>query len=105
MSRWRRLGRAIERFRQLTLAAAEEATEGRGAIHCEACEAWIPRRFDQCPECGRVSPRAVLGVPPDAPEEDVRAAAREKLKATHPDQGGSRDAFERVKDARDRLLE
>ena len=104
MSRWRRLGRAVERFRKLTIAAAEEAAEGRQSIYCEACEAWIPRRLDRCPECGRMSPRAVLEVPPDAPEEAVRAAAREKLKATHPDQGGSRDAFERVRDARDRLL-
>lgn len=104
MSRWRRLGRAVERFRQRTIAAAEEAAKGQQAIHCQACEAWIPRRLDRCPECDRVSPRAVLGVAPDAPEDAVRTAAREKLKATHPDQGGSRDAFERVKDARDRLL-
>jgi curved DNA-binding protein CbpA len=47
----------------------------------------------------------VLGVAQDAPEAVVKEAAREKLKITHPDHGGSGSEFQRVKQARDRLLE
>jgi len=104
MSLFRRLGRRVERFRQYALAAAEETARSSPEIHCDACGAWIPARYDQCPECDRLSPRAVLGVGMDASAEEIRAAAREKIKAAHPDQGGSTEAFTRVKEARDRLL-
>ncbi|MDX1748652.1 MAG: J domain-containing protein, partial [Halobacteriales archaeon] len=62
-------------------------------------------RHDRCPECGHQPPHEVLNVAPDAPEAVVKAAARERLKATHPDRGGSRGEFQRVKRARDRLLD
>jgi hypothetical protein len=41
-------------------------------------------------------PHEVLGVAPDAPEHVVTAAARAKKKETHPDNGGSTEAFQRV---------
>lgn len=41
----------------------------------------------------------VLGVPADASVTEVRAAYRERIKAAHPDHGGDRDAFERVREA------
>ncbi len=42
---------------------------------------------------------AVLGVPIDADESEIRAAYREKVKAAHPDRGGSREAFAEVRQA------
>nr|WP_303650396.1 J domain-containing protein [Halalkalicoccus sp. NIPERK01] len=42
---------------------------------------------------------ATLGLPTDASEAEVRAAYREKIKRVHPDQGGSRESFERVREA------
>jgi curved DNA-binding protein CbpA len=51
------------------------------------------------------SPFEVLGVPPDADEERIRQAFRQRVKETHPDQGGSAAAFQRVKDAYEELEE
>nr|WP_282594515.1 J domain-containing protein [Halomarina salina] len=48
---------------------------------------------------------AVLGVEPDAPPEDIRAAYRERVMETHPDHGGDEAAFRRVCWAYDRLRE
>ncbi len=48
----------------------------------------------------------ILGVSPDADEQTVRDAYREKVKATHPDTAeGSEEAFKRVSAAYDRLSE
>lgn len=105
MHPFRRLGRAVGRFRHLAMAAAAETGRDRPEIRCDACDAWIPSRYDSCPECGQLSPRAVLGVGPDCSDAEIEAAAREKIKTVHPDQGGSTEAFQRVKDARDQLLE
>ncbi|MFP9191701.1 J domain-containing protein [Natrialbaceae archaeon A-CW1-1] len=41
----------------------------------------------------------VLGVSPDADLDEIRAAYRRLLKRHHPDQGGSRDQFLRIKQA------
>lgn len=38
----------------------------------------------------------VLGVPPDAPTEDIRAAYRVAARARHPDAGGSADEMQRI---------
>ena len=46
----------------------------------------------------------VLGVVPDAPQSVIEAAARERIKETHPDAGGDREAFQRVKRAKEDLL-
>ena len=50
-------------------------------------------------------PHEVLGVDPDASREEVVAAFRERVKETHPDQGGSQTAHRRVLDAREAMLE
>lgn len=42
---------------------------------------------------------AVLGLPTDASEAEIKAAYREKVKRVHPDHGGDREAFERVRTA------
>lgn len=101
----RRLGRAVGRFRYLAAAAAEETALDCPEVRCEACETWIPARHDRCHNCGHLSPRAVLGLSEECSENDVKAAARERIKAVHPDQGGSLEEFQRVKQARDRLLQ
>lgn len=46
----------------------------------------------------------VLDVAPDADESVVRAAYRARIKEVHPDQGGSREQYERVQQAREELL-
>jgi DnaJ-domain-containing protein 1 len=48
-------------------------------------------------------PYEVLGVSPDASEAVVEAAARQRLGETHPDQGGDREEYLRVKKAREAL--
>ncbi|ELZ08485.1 heat shock protein DnaJ domain protein [Halovivax asiaticus JCM 14624] len=47
-----------------------------------------------------------LGVRPDADRDEIREAYRERVKEVHPDQngGGDSEAFQRVKRARDALL-
>ncbi|WP_049947654.1 J domain-containing protein [Candidatus Halobonum tyrrellensis] len=40
-----------------------------------------------------------LGLPPGADEDDVQRAYREQVKDVHPDQGGSREEFTRVREA------
>ncbi|MFB6299362.1 MAG: J domain-containing protein [Halobacteriales archaeon] len=101
MHLFRRFGRQVELFRQIAKQTAADAA----ITHCRACEAWIPEGGDYCPYCGHQPPHTVLGVAPDAPESVVKAAAREQLKTAHPDHGGSQSEFQRIKQARDRLLE
>lgn len=49
------------------------------------------------------SPFDVLGVSPGADEEAIERAYRQRVKATHPDQGGSADEFRRVREAYEEL--
>lgn len=42
---------------------------------------------------------AVLGLPTDASEADVKAAYQRKIKRVHPDHGGDRESFDRVRAA------
>ncbi len=49
------------------------------------------------------SPYEILGVDPDADEAEVVDAYRERVKETHPDQGGSQAAFRAVKSAYERI--
>jgi len=49
------------------------------------------------------SPYDVLGVDAEADEETLVAAYRERVKETHPDQGGSVAAFQRVRSAYDAI--
>lgn len=46
----------------------------------------------------------VLGVSPDASEETIEAAFRSKARETHPDTGGTAEAFQAVSAARDAAL-
>jgi len=54
---------------------------------------------------GAVPPHVILEVPPDAGDEEVQQAFREKAKETHSDMGGSNKQFKRVKSARDQMLD
>lgn len=101
MSLFRQLGRQVELFRQIAKRTAKDASIDR----CQSCEAWISSGGDYCLYCGHHPPHAVLGVTPEAPEAVVRAVAREKLKMAHPDHGGTRSEFHRVKQARDQILD
>lgn len=49
------------------------------------------------------SPYEILGVDPEADEAEVVDAYRERVKETHPDQGGSQAAFRAVKSAYERI--
>jgi len=51
------------------------------------------------------SPFEVLGVDPDADEEAITRAYRERVKEVHPDHGGSARAFQAVRAAYERLQE
>jgi DnaJ-domain-containing protein 1 len=50
-------------------------------------------------------PHEVLEVAPDADPAVIKAAYRQKAKAAHPDRGGDGEQLQRVKRAKERLLE
>lgn len=50
-------------------------------------------------------PHEVLDVTPDAPANVVEAAYREKTKEMHPDHGGSTEAFQRLKRAKEAMVD
>jgi hypothetical protein len=52
----------------------------------------------------RQKPHEVLGVAPDAADTVVKAAARAMKADTHPDNGGSTEAFQRVVKAEEEML-
>jgi len=101
MGLFRRLGRRVEVYRHL----AKRTVSGLANARCSECGAWRTAGRGPCPECGHQTPHEVLGVDPDAPEQVVEAAARERLKSAHPDHGGSESELQRVKRARDQLLQ
>lgn len=49
------------------------------------------------------SPHDVLDVPPDALPDEIERAYRRRIKETHPDQGGTVEAFTRVREAYEQL--
>jgi hypothetical protein len=53
---------------------------------------------------GKDGPLHLLGLLPGATEDDVRRAWRRDALATHPDLGGDRDAFERVRATYEAML-
>ena len=50
------------------------------------------------------APHEILGVAPDAPEAVVRGAARSLKKDAHPDSGGTTEAFQRIVEAEEAML-
>jgi len=69
----------------------------------EFANARLPSGDD--PEPAGPPAHEVLGVVPDAPDSVVEAAARERIKEAHPDQGGTAADLKRVREARDELLD
>lgn len=73
---------------------------------------WAPGRPVQpgntapqnAPPADIVSASALLGVPIDASEAQIRAAYRAKMAQAHPDRGGSHRDAAKLTEARDRLL-
>lgn len=53
----------------------------------------------------REEPHEILGVAPDADPGVIKAAARELKKQTHPDNGGSYEDLQRVRDAEEAMLD
>jgi hypothetical protein len=98
---FRQLGRQFELFVQIAQRAAEDPS----ITTCEGCGAWIAAGSEHCLYCGHRPPHDVLGVDPDAPALVVETAARERLKAAHPDRDGSIAEFQRVLEARNALLD
>lgn len=50
-------------------------------------------------------PHEVLGVPPDASHDEIRAAYRRLASRYHPDRGGDAEAFAKVNAAHEAMLE
>lgn len=48
--------------------------------------------------------RRILGVDPDATDDEIRAAHRRLIRRSHPDAGGDAESAKRLNAARDRLL-
>ncbi|MBM3621823.1 MAG: molecular chaperone DnaJ [Alphaproteobacteria bacterium] len=63
-----------------------------------------PRHDRRSDAMSREEARAVLGVTPDASEEEIKAAHRRLMRKVHPDQGGSDELASRVNRARAILL-
>lgn len=70
----------------------------------EFATARLPSGDEETGIVARPPPHEVLGVGPDAPEGAVRDAYREKIKAAHPDGGGSSEEAELVNWAKEELL-
>jgi curved DNA-binding protein CbpA len=51
------------------------------------------------------NPYDILGIKPDATDDDINTAYKAKAKQTHPDQGGDAEEFTRVKQASMVLLD
>jgi DnaJ domain len=95
------------------------ANDQQGAL---LLEAYLDRRLPewrerQAKETARDRPRTggrgrmsakeaydVLGLPPDATDDDIRAAHRKLMMKVHPDQGGSDYLAARINEAKDLLL-
>ena len=57
------------------------------------------------PEAGSSTPWwRVLGIEADATEDKIRRAYRQRAKETHPDKGGTSEAFKQVQAALDQAL-
>ncbi|MWG32954.1 J domain-containing protein [Halomarina oriensis] len=84
---------------------AKRALERYGVATAESefATARLPSADDVV--AGAAPPHQVLGVDADATDREVRRAYRELAKDVHPDRGGDPDAFQRVNDAREAMLD
>lgn len=57
------------------------------------------------PDISRTEAYATLGLDPDADDQAVRNAYRERVKETHPDRGGDEERFKQVTAAYERLTD
>ncbi|ELZ38992.1 J domain-containing protein [Halorubrum tebenquichense] len=86
--------RAIERY-------------GVATVETEMSTQALPSGDDDVIVAGgeKKEPHEVLQIQPDAPEDVVKAAARARQAETHPDNGGDREEFRRVNEAKEAMLD
>jgi len=70
----------------------------------EFAAARLPSGEEETPVVTTKAPHEVLEVAPDASDEVVEAAYRQKIKTAHPDQGGDAASVERVQNAKEAML-
>ena len=92
----------------LGLVAGREAMGGKFlpalALVLAAVVLWQYLKRPAAPKLGADEARGVLGLPPGADADAIRAAHRRLVAQVHPDKGGSADLAARVNAARDVLL-
>lgn len=81
-----------------------ESVADGGTAGATAEESAAARRTDAAPPSAETA-RSILGVDADADAEEIRRAYRRRVKETHPDLGGSEEAFRRVRRAYERLTD
>ncbi|MFB6210073.1 MAG: J domain-containing protein [Halobacteriales archaeon] len=104
-----RLGRSVRRQARAEADRRRRQTAGEGP----AWDGWEDPSGSGSTATGRSRPRVerteameVLGVDRGADEETIRRAYREKVKDVHPDtESGSKEEFQRVQAAYERLTE
>jgi hypothetical protein len=98
--------RLRDNAREVYLWVHETRMRGNRAVvtgESEFAAARLPSA-DESAVVAEAPPHEVLDVAADAPEGIVRAAYREKVKAGHPDQGGSTEQFQRLQRAKEAML-
>jgi hypothetical protein len=110
VKRARALVPSKEQLQKASKAADEKAAKAElEAAEQRALSGEPPPELTQQEECKRVlaafGPFDVLDVPRDAGDDHVEKRFRELSLRTHPDKGGSGDAFKRVEQARAKLMD
>ncbi|MFB6113614.1 MAG: DnaJ domain-containing protein [Halodesulfurarchaeum sp.] len=104
MDKWTRL-RDNARAVGLTLEAKRALTRyGVESIESEFSTHRLPPGDDDAMVSGP-PPHEILEVDPDASDEVIEAAARQKKREHHPDAGGDEQAFKRVVEAEEAMLD
>ena len=94
--RWDKVGDNIQAIRHTIAALRGIERWGTGDMVKQAFDGFLALPSQE-------SPYDVLGVKPDATEEQIEASYRQKAKLLHPDAGGDTEAFKRLTDARNKL--